>query len=50
VLDQRFPSRVDDRSAASAAAEARRQRGLEDGDPAAERPTADDGHQEGEGE
>lgn len=50
VLDQRFPSRVDDRSAASAAAEARRQRGLDEGDTPAETPTADDGHQEGEGE
>lgn len=50
VLDQRFPSRVDDGSAALAAAEARRQRDLDDSDPAAENTTADDGHQEGEGE
>lgn len=50
VLDQRFPSRVDEHSASSAAVEARRQRGLDEGETPGESEATDDGHQEGEGE
>lgn len=43
VLDQRFPSRVDEHSAAGAAERARRQRGIEDGRAAAG-AESDEGH------